>query len=90
MLFYLKLVTVLGFLYLLRSGSRESEEHTFLLRFVLHSVHILTCYSCSNVASLVWVVGSGAKHQLGRELWLFLVFLGIFGGEGLEYIIRRQ
>lgn len=34
--------------------------------------------------------GSEVKEPLGQELPLFVVFLGILGGEGFESAVKRQ
>lgn len=47
------------------------------------------------ILALLWppwfgAVGSEMKHHLGRELWLSLVFLGLFGGDRLGRIVQSQ
>lgn len=70
-----------------RKGGRQ-----VLLRFFLR---VWLTYSCAVLAFMwpPWVgVGesSEVKQQLGQELQLCLVFLGLLGGEGFKSVVKRQ
>ena len=71
---------------------RKGGRQVLLLRFFLR---VWLTYSCVVLAFMwpLWLgVGesSEVKQQLGQELQLCLVFLGLLGGEGFESVVKRQ